>query len=276
MTISDAVSEPVPQNTRSLFSRASVFFIPNRLIDSRSMYLLALVEVILLIGVWTIGPGVFPSPLEVLAQFPSLLEDGLVGNLISSLLLSVEAILLSSLIAGILAYSSASGVMRPITQLISTFRFLSLVGTGVFFHAFVGSGHGMKLAMLTFAMGVFILSSLRTEVLQVPIANLDYVRSMRASPLRVVWEAQVMGTSGKAADIIIDAAAMAWLTLTAVEGIVRSEGGIGVMLLSENKHYNIAGIIAVQIVFLVAGLIQDVLLRTLKSTFLHHTNYQTT
>ena len=129
----------------------------------------------------------------------------------------------------------------------------------------------MKLAMLTFGMGVFLLSSMKTEVQQVPLAKLDYVRSMRAGHWRVVWEAQVMGTSGKAFDTLIDTAAMAWLMLTAVEGIVRTEGGIGVMLLAENKRYNIAGIIAVQIIFLITGLAQDYVLRTMKKILLPHT-----
>jgi len=105
----------------------------------------------------------------------------------------------------------------------------------------------------------------------VSVAKLDYVRSMRAKPFRVLWETQVMGTSGKAFDTLIDTAAMAWLMLTAVEGIVRTEGGIGVLLLAENKRYNIAGIIAVQLVFLVAGLVQDFALRTLKKVILPHT-----
>jgi len=247
------------------------FFTPNATMGSKALYLIGVVELVAFIALWAIGPGMFPGPIDVMDQFPSLMKDGLIGHLLSSLQLSIEAIALSTLIALSLAYTATIPVARPVINVLSAMRFLSLVGTGVFFHSFAGAGHGMKLAMLTFGMGVFMLSSMKTEVQQVSVAKLDYVRSMRAKPFRVLWETQVMGTSGKAFDTLIDTAAMAWLMLTAVEGIVRTEGGIGVLLLAENKRYNIAGIIAVQLVFLVAGLVQDFALRTLKKVILPHT-----
>lgn len=244
---------------------------PNTVLSSNILYSVAAIELMLFLGAWLFGSGMFPTPIEVIQQFPSLMNDGLIGHLLSSLQLSVEAIVLSSVLALSLSYVSTVPIMRSIINVLSTFRFLSLVGTGVFFFAFFGSGHGMKLAMLTFGMGVFMLSSMKTEIQQVSIAKLDYVRSLRAGPWRVLWEAQVMGTSGKAFDTLIDTAAMTWLMLTAVEGIVRTEGGIGVLLLAENKHYNIAGIIAVQLVFLIAGLVQDNVLRSAKRVLLPHT-----
>jgi NitT/TauT family transport system permease protein len=264
------MAEVATKKTPTL-SGVGSFFTPNMTIGTKALYMVGAVELVLFLLVWTFGLGVFPSPMEVIKQFPSLMEDGLIGHLLSSLQLSLEAITLSTLIALSLAYTATIPAARPIINVLSALRFLSLVGTGVFFHAFAGSGHGMKLAMLTFGMGVFMLSSMKTEVQQVPLPKLDYVRSLRANPVRVLWEAQVMGTSGKAFDTLIDTAAMAWLMLTAVEGIVRTEGGIGVMLLAENKHYNIAGIIAVQLVFLTAGLVQDFGLRTLKKVLLPHT-----
>ena len=51
-----------------------------------------------------------------------------------------------------------------------------------------------------------------------------------------------------------------------VEGIARGEGGIGTMLMDQNKHFNLAAIFAVQAVFLLAGFAQDTFLAWLKST----------
>ena len=47
------------------------------------------------------------------------------------------------------------------------------------------------------------------------------------------------------------------MMLTLVEGIVRGEGGIGAMLLAENKHFLIAEVFAIQLVILLFGLAQD-------------------
>jgi len=52
-------------------------------------------------------------------------------------------------------------------------------------------------------------------------------------------------------------AAIGWLMLTVAEGMVRSEGGVGAMLLNANKHTQLDIVFAVQIVILLVGLIQD-------------------
>jgi NitT/TauT family transport system permease protein len=47
------------------------------------------------------------------------------------------------------------------------------------------------------------------------------------------------------------------MMLTMVEGIVRSEGGIGKLLLDERKHFSYEKVFAINIVMLVLGLAQD-------------------
>ena len=42
-----------------------------------------------------------------------------------------------------------------------------------------------------------------------------------------------------------------------VESISRSEGGVGAMLLNQNKHFHLAEVFAIQILILVLGMAQD-------------------
>ena len=42
-----------------------------------------------------------------------------------------------------------------------------------------------------------------------------------------------------------------------VEGIARSEGGVGAMLLNQNKHFHLAEVFAIQLLILVVGILQD-------------------
>jgi NitT/TauT family transport system permease protein len=81
---------------------------------------------------------------------------------------------------------------------------------------------------------------------------------------RVVWEVVILGQMDLAFDALRQNAAIGWMMLTMVEGIARSEGGIGALLIDQNKHFHLAGIIAIQIVFLVAGFFQDAFLAWLK------------
>jgi NitT/TauT family transport system permease protein len=70
---------------------------------------------------------------------------------------------------------------------------------------------------------------------------------------------------GQAFDILRQNAAMGWLMLTMVEGIVRSEGGIGRMLLDQEKHFNLPSLFAITGLFLLVGVGQDILIAWLKT-----------
>ena len=61
-------------------------------------------------------------------------------------------------------------------------------------------------------------------------------------------------------------AAMGWMALTMVEGLVRSEGGIGALMLNENKHLDLDAVFALIGVVLVVGIAQDVALAWLRRT----------
>ena len=74
---------------------------------------------------------------------------------------------------------------------------------------------------------------------------------------RVVWEVVVRGTADKALEVLRQNAAIGWMMLTMVEGISRSEGGVGAMLLNQNKHFHLAEVFAIQLLILLVGVLQD-------------------
>ena len=47
------------------------------------------------------------------------------------------------------------------------------------------------------------------------------------------------------------------MMLTMVEGISRSEGGIGTILLSQNKFFRLDAVFAIQFIILIIGITQD-------------------
>jgi NitT/TauT family transport system permease protein len=77
------------------------------------------------------------------------------------------------------------------------------------------------------------------------------------SEWRVVWEVVVLGTADKAFEVLRQNAAMGWMMLAMVEGIVKSEGGVGVLLLEQEKYFHYAEVFAIQIVIMIVGLSQD-------------------
>jgi NitT/TauT family transport system permease protein len=163
-----------------------------------------------------------------------------------------------------LAYLSVVPALRPVIGALTKARFLSLVGLTFLFTMAFGGGHPLKLSLLVFGISAFLLTSMMDVVAAVPTEKLDHARTLRMGDWRVVWEVVILGQMGPAFDALRQNAAMGWMMLTMVEGISRSEGGIGALLMDENKHFRLAAIVAVQGVFLIAGFFQDAFLAWLK------------
>ena len=244
---------------------------PNAFVPTNVYRGIVAVEVALLLGAWLFMPAIIPSPLRVLAAFRELVaEQGLIGELWTSLTLNLEAIALSTVIALLISYGTVIAVLRPLAGLVAKGRFLSLIGLTFLFTVFVGGGHSLKLALLTFGLTVFFVTAMADVVEQTPREKLDYARTLRMGEWHVLLEMIVLGNLGAAFDIIRQNAAMGWLMLTMVEGLVRSEGGIGRLLLDQEKHFSLAAILAVQLVFLIVGILQDLFIRWLKAIFVPH------
>jgi NitT/TauT family transport system permease protein len=66
-------------------------------------------------------------------------------------------------------------------------------------------------------------------------------------------------------DAIRQNAAMGWVMLSMVEGLVRSEGGIGLLLLTNSKFLNLNAIFAIQLTILAYGILQDYILQWIRT-----------
>jgi NitT/TauT family transport system permease protein len=244
---------------------------PNQWVSQRTYLSLAAGWAAALFLLWLFASGIFPSPARVLDALRTLTaQQGLIGELLTSLTLFAESLLIASVLSMGLAYMSVVPALRPVVQGLTRARFLSMVGLSFLFTLTFGGGHPLKVALLVFGISAFFLTSMADIVASVPTEKLDHARTLRMGDWRVVWEVVILGQMGPAFDALRQNAAIGWMMLTMVEGISRSEGGIGAMLMDQNKHFNLAAIVAVQAVFLIAGFFQDAFLAWLKSVLVPH------
>jgi NitT/TauT family transport system permease protein len=101
-------------------------------------------------------------------------------------------------------------------------------------------------------------------VASIPRDTFDHARTLRMGEWRATWEVVVRGTADKAMEVLRQNAAIGWMMLTMVEGISRAEGGVGAMLLNQNKHFHLPEVFAIQILILTVGILQDYALGGLK------------
>lgn len=241
-------------------------FLPNRVVSRQVLGTILAAQVGLALLLWWTAPAaVLPKPLEVLSALGELwAERGLGRELFGSLLTSLEALALTAAISLPLSYAAVVPALRPLAFAASKGRFLGLVGLTFAFTLAVGGGHSLKLALLVFGMSVFLITSLAAEVAGIAQSRFDHARTLRMSEGRVVWEVVVLGTADRALELLRQNAAIGWTLLTMVEGLVRSEGGVGAMLLNQNKHFHLPEVFAIQVAILGVGVLQDYALGALR------------
>lgn len=254
-----AVAAPTKKSGGSPLSQLAAAFQPNRAVSPTTMRLIALVEIAIALVVWIQSPfKVIPRPNEVFHALQNLwMKEGLGQELAISFQLNLEALAWSAGISLLLSYLTVLPVFRPLVGAISKGRFLSIVGFTFIFTLVFGGGHALKTSLLVFAVTVFYVTSMAAVIASIPRENFDYARTLRMGEWRVVWEVVVLGTADQAFEVLRQNAAIGWMMLTMVEGIVRSEGGVGAMLLNQSKHFLLPEVFAIQVVILIVGLLQD-------------------
>lgn len=243
------------------------WFTPNELVSSRIYLFIVASWIFIGLMLWgALKPDIFPSPLEVLAAFPNLWNvDGLGQELISSLIVNWEALALSAAISLPLAYLSRTPAIRPIADAVAKMRFVSPAVFYVVLLFMASSGHLLKVYMLTMGETFFLVTTMIGVVKSIPEYQWDDCRTLRMSELKATWYVAVRGTLSQAIDAIRDNEAMGWSMLMMVEGMVRSEGGVGVLILNSEKHVMFPEIYAIAIAIIVVGIAQDYLIGVVKS-----------
>jgi NitT/TauT family transport system permease protein len=232
-------------------------FSPNGHVSSRVSWMLGIGTLVVLVNAWSFRPAFLPSLQEILAAYPNLMDQGLIDQLLVSITTNLQAIGLTCLLTIPLAYLTVMPAVRPLVRALSKGRFLGVTGFVVFFTLVFGGGHALKVALLTFGLGVFLITSLYDVVEAIPREEFDHARTLRLGRWGSVLEVVVFGHLDAVIDAIRQNAAMGWVMLTMVEGLVRFEGGLGAMMLAEDKHIKLDAVFAIQAVVLAIGILQD-------------------
>lgn len=234
-------------------------FNPYTVVSKTNVLIIVSAQLALLLLYWMSGTSaLIPTPVEVLKAFARLwTQEALGRQLFSSAGTFLQAMGLAIAISLSLAYLTVVPVFRPITGLVTKLRFLGLAGLTFLFTLVFPSAHALKVALLTFGISVFLTTSVEGVVSAVTREELDHARTLRMGEWRVVWEVVILGKLAETIKAILQNQAIGWAMLTMVEGVVRGEGGIGVLLLNQNKHLLLAEVFAIQIAFLITGLAID-------------------
>jgi NitT/TauT family transport system permease protein len=174
-----------------------------------------------------------------------------------TLKLLFHALFLTVVISLVLSYATVIPFMRPVVEGVSKLRFLGLTGLVIPFTLITGGGYTLKVYLLTFGMTTYFVTAMAQVVIDIPRENFDHLRALGAGELRTLWEVVILGTLDKAFDVLRQNFAIGWTMITMVEGISRAEGGLGALMLNQNKHFKLDAVFAILFLILIVGLVLD-------------------
>ena len=233
-------------------------FSPNKTVSRQVMVGIMSFWIFAALFTWIVfAPKIIPQPLEVFAAFGTLWKQGIAVELWASFLLNMKALFLSTVISLLLAYLTVLASMQPVVAAVGKLRFLGLMGLSLIFTLTIGGGEWLKVTLLTFGMTVYFVTSMAASVAKIPRESYDHARTLRMKKWRVVWEVVVLGQLDEAFEALRQNAAIGWMMLTMVEGMVKSGGGIGVVLVSQDRVFKLDSVFAIQFMILFVGIALD-------------------
>lgn len=234
---------------------------PNKAVSSQVM--------LVIIALWIVGAGLYwtnntseilPRPGEIWDAFKKLkAEGGLIGEMWTSMKLCLDAVIHTIIISLIICYATVIPIFRPIGFIFTKFRFWSLVGLSFVFTLMTEDGYDLKVSLLTFGMTVFFVTSMLKILDDITSNEYNHARTLGMSEWRVVWEVVILSRIDRVFDVIRANFAIAWMMLTLVEGLSRADGGVGAMLINQNKHLHLDAVFAIQFLILFVGIGMDYL-----------------
>jgi len=214
--------------------------------------------IICFLFVWSNAPVLLPSPTAVGTQLVDFFTDAeFYSDLLSSLTLTIEAMIMSIVIASLIAYLSTIGFMRGLVQTLVKFRYMSLMG---FFFAFMlmfHNGGTVKIILLMWGIIPFFALSITSVISRIQQKEYDLWTTLRYTKWEQVYEIIVYGKLDYLFEAVRANFAMGWLMITMVESFSMADGGLGVLLFKYNKYNQIDKIFALQIVIFAIGTLFD-------------------
>jgi len=234
----------------------------------RWLHALVAVQAAAALALWALaGSRTLPSPLDVGRAWLDLVaHQGLLEELWISVKVSLLALALSTAAAVAMACLATAPAFMPLARLSAALRFLGFVGLTYVFMLVSSDAIALRVAILAFGMFVFMVTALLSDLAATSRDPIDHCRTLGMRHWRITAEVVLLGKADVILDLVRQNAAVGWTLLTLVEGLTRSAGGVGALLLNQNRYFLLAGVFAIQATILAVGLAQDALLSMLKDT----------
>lgn len=241
---------------------------------TKKVFLITLLcEWLLILTLWELnGSQLLPKPIGIFNQFitPVHLQD-LFDNLLTSFVLTIKAILFGTLIACIISYAYFIGIFRPIVEFIIKVRYLPLTGIIFVFSLLSSNGSSLKLILLLFGIVPFFVTSMVSALSSINPQLYDLCKTLRMNRWQTLMRVVIVGKLDYVFEVMRQNFAICWLMITMVEGLSMSEGGIGTLLIKQNRTLELEYVFAIQLTLFLSGILFDAAITHARHLIFKHT-----
>lgn len=243
-------------------------FLPFTTTSSRRLTWFFIAQAMIALCLWSFsGLKTLPSAVEVAQAWWAMLQSqGLLFELWESVKVLLQSLLLSTAVSLVITALSTATFFVGFAKFVSLLRFLGFAGLTYLFMLMTNDAYQLKIALLVFGITVMMVTSMLAEVAAIPQSEIDHCKTLGMKHWRITYELVLLGRASVFLDLVRQNAAIGWTLLTMVEGLTRSQGGIGALLLNQNRYFHLSGVFAIQITILIYGIFQDYLLGLLRET----------
>ncbi|MDO7876130.1 hypothetical protein Q5H93_15405 [Hymenobacter sp. ASUV-10] len=234
-------------------------FTPNAQPPRATLLFLIAAQALVLLMLWLFYPlQIFPSLGNVLIALRELItSQNLIQELWASMTTALQALGAATVLALLISYLTALPFFRPLAYAASKMRYLTLTGLTFFMALLASSGQQVKLSVLVFGATVYLVTGMTSVMLGTTQEEMDHARSLGLGEWRSFWEVVVRGKLAAMLEVVRQNFAIIWTMITLVETLYQGEGGIGLLLYKQNRYLHLDGVVAIQLIILVTGAMQD-------------------
>lgn len=199
----------------------------------------------------------FPTLSQVWVGFVDLYNDGLITHIGSSFYLFFLSVLGAVAISLIIAYLSPLTALKPISLLISKFRYLPLTGISFYVAICINGARAIQVWVLIVYMTTYLTTSLLAVIKDIPEDEFDHARTLGCTRWEILWEVVIKGRGDYVIEAIRQNLAIVWMMIVTIESILAAAGGLGYLINISNKNGESGKVIALQIIIVIIGMSLD-------------------
>lgn len=249
---------------RNLLSYVMPNFLSKRSI--KSILVISAIQFIIAFMIFQMQSNpLIPKPMGIIREAWNIMKaPNFDNNFLSTLFFIIKGMGISIIISLVICYMIKIDALAGFSIFISKLRFLTYTGIVFVFTVMLHNSGQIKLWVLIFGIVPYFVTSLLSYIGDINEKEYQLCYTLKMNKWQTLYEVIIKGKLHLVIEVVRQNFAIAWMMITGVGAIAWSEGGLGTLLLTENKHLRMDRVFGILLIILLTGMFFDYLFSIVK------------